>query len=177
MKWIVSAGGPLLLLDARKLKQWGGIFDEIEDWPGRESFSPDGFATDYDRACQINGYLGSIPVGSSKAIVFSDEPLPTTWVPIPQGGVFVRCFYAESETPALDWLCNVPEDAFRDECTFNVASQRLVLFDAALAGRDVKQYPDEFLLLELAVGTYKVSTAEYQPDAQTSMLLHQFERC
>jgi len=45
----------------------------------------------------------------------------------------------------------------------------------AVAGRNVKKRPEEYLVLELKLGVYAVKTAIYQPDARTSMVVHRFE--
>ena len=175
MKWITSEGGPLLLLDEQELGGWGGVIDAIDEWPPGESFSPDGFPTDYDRACRISGYLGTIPVGATQALVIADEPLPTTWVPAASGGTIVRYLYTACDDPPVDWLDGLPDSIFEQETTLLVAGETLVLFDAAIAGRDVLGEPAQHLVLNLRPGLYNVKTATYEPNAETSMVLHRLE--
>lgn len=91
---------------------------------GRESFSPDGFPTDYDRACRVDGYIGKIPVGDKEGLVLDDQPMPTTWVPNQRGGTMVRILAAESDDPPIDWLDTVPVERFRNECDFLVDAER-----------------------------------------------------
>ena len=177
MKWITSEGGPLLLLDERELGNWGGAIDPIDESPPGESFSPGGFPTDYDRAGRVDGYLGRIPVRMTEALVFSDEPMPTTWVPAEFGGTIVRSWwFASSDQQLMEWLNEIPAMTFHEEGTFLVEGQRLLLFDSALPGRDVTVEPSQYLVLEMTMGFHNVKTAIYEPNAETSMVVHRFER-
>lgn len=176
MHWIMSGGGPLLLLNEKELSKWGGSIDEIEEFPRGEIFGPNDFPTDYDRAGRVDGYVGKILVGDKEALVLGDQPTPTTWVPNRRGGTIVRLLAAESDDPSLSWLDEVPRKQFRAECEFLVDSHRLVLFDSALAGREVADYPGEYLVIELAPGTYSVTSVTYEPDPLTWTVLHRFER-
>ena len=166
VNWITSAGGPLILLAERELENWGGVVDTIKDWPGRESYSPGGQPTDYDRAGAVHDYLGRIPVGPTLALVIADEPLPTAWVPAAGGGTIVGLYYSESDDPPLQWLDTIPEELFREDGTFNVEEGRLFLFDSALAGRNVKNMSEDFLVIELKPGVYQIATALYKPDSK-----------
>ncbi len=82
--WMESGGGPLLLVPGEYLPFWGGI-DPPTD--GRQIVAhfryggDDAPATDYDRACDVDDYLGVIEVGSGCGVVLGDEPLPTAIVP------------------------------------------------------------------------------------------------
>ena len=42
---------------------------------------PNDPATDYDRACDVNYYLGLIEIGAGKGLVLGGEPLSTAWWP------------------------------------------------------------------------------------------------
>ena len=164
------------MLDERELGNWGGVIDPIEESPPGESFSPNGFPTDYDRAGRVEGYLGRIPVGAAEALVFSGEPMPTGWVSAASGGTVVRYLYADCDDPPVNWLDQLSDNIFAQEGPFLVGGKRLLLFDSAVPGRDVMEEPSQYLVLELTPGIYNVKTAEYQPDAQTSFVVHRFER-
>ncbi|MCZ7667020.1 MAG: immunity 21 family protein [Chloroflexi bacterium] len=177
MRWITSEGGPLLLLDERSLNEWGGVIELLTGPPASESWSPGGKPTDYDRACSVEGYVGLIPVGTQKAVVLGGEPLRTAWMPgrTMAGGMFVRWFFGESEVDFLNWANRVPKDTFRSDGEVAWQRRSLVLFDAAVAGRNVKKRPEEYLSIEFEPGIYEIKTAVYQPDAQTCMVVHRFE--
>lgn len=50
----------------------------------------------------MEDFIGAIPVGAGAAVVLGDEPLATTWRPVPgvPGGVIVRWRYAPSREHA-----------------------------------------------------------------------------
>jgi hypothetical protein len=174
MQWIRSAGGPLMLLDEQSVQQWGGTIDEIAPPLAVESYSPGGKPTDYDRACSVDGFLGRIPVGAEEALVLGDDPMATTWLATERhdSGMLVRCLCADDLDEALDSAKRIPDVAFNDEGTFRVTGPRLLLFDAAFAGRNVRKYPTEYLTIELIPGLYRVATAIFQPNVESSMVVH-----
>jgi|GEM_PF-2913627 len=168
-KWVTSGGGPLMLLEERSLERWGGIFDPITG-----AADPDGAGTDYARACQIDGYIGRILVDSVEAIVLTDEPTPTTWLLDSRGGgTFVRWMAGEDEREFLSWAPKVPANILRSDGRFAVFHSKLVLFDTALAGRNVRTYPQDYLEIDLKPGTYEIMTAYWEPDDRTWILVHQ----
>ena len=171
-KWINSAGGPLILLNKQRLKNWGGIFSAIT---GEADPDPDATDTDYARACSMDGrgYLARIPVGDVEALVFSDQPMPTAWVPAETGGgTFVRWMAAENEHELLRAVPKIPSEVFECDGEFLVPEGKLILFDAAFAGRNVKKFPADYLSIELKPGTYGIMTAYYEPDERTWMVVH-----
>lgn len=177
MHWIESAGGPLLLLSECSLGNWGGVLDLMSGAVADVSYSPSRKPTDYDRACSVEWYIGFIDVGIEQGVVFGGEPLRTAWVPIitERGGIIVRWVFGESESEFLNWLDKIPEVIFRSNGSFVVKEPRLLLFDSAVAGRNVKKRPDEYLSIEMKPGVYSIKTAIYQPDARTSMIVHRIE--
>jgi hypothetical protein len=168
-KWITSAGGPLILLDERSLERWGGIFDPITG-----AAAPDGIGTDYARACEVEGYIGRIPVNSVEAIVLADEPMPTAWVSDSAGvGAFVRWMAGEDENEFLAWLPNAPTNIFAPDGRFLVHDSKLLLFDAAFAGRNVRKWSQDYLEIDLKPGDYEIMTAYWEPNDRTWMIVHQ----
>jgi hypothetical protein len=177
MRWIESAGGPLLLLSEESLKDWGGVRELMTGPAAKHSWSPDGKPTDYDRACSVDGYVGLIPVGDDYGVVFGDEPSSTTWIPnqSENGGTCVRWVFGENESEFLSWIQKIPESIFRPSEIFVVKKPSQILFDSALAGHNVKKKAEEYLSITLKLGLYEIRTAIYQPDARTSMVVHRFE--
>jgi hypothetical protein len=176
LRWVYSEGGPLILLEERFLDEWGGVIDQIQGSREEKSYSPDGKSTDYDRACSVREYIGRIDVGTGAAIVLGDMPMQTTWISkVPwNGGMLARWMFAKNDAEFSGWLQTITGKLFHPEFQFFVEQTPLVLFDSGFAGRNIKKRPDEFLLIALKPGTYEISTAVYQPDNQTSMVLHRF---
>ena len=89
LKWIVSAGGPLLLMEIKSLPHWHGIFGGQSDV---------GKTTDYARACEVDDYVGLIGVNDSQGLVLGEEPMHTSWFPISDSeGIVVRWVWADDE--------------------------------------------------------------------------------
>jgi hypothetical protein len=177
MHWIESAGGPLMLLSEALLGNWGGVLDLMSGPAVDVSYSPNGKSTDYDRACSVKGYLDLIDVCIEQAIVLGGEPLRTSWVAHEtlNGGMLIRWIFGESEAEFLSWIDEIPESIFQRNGTFSVKKQRLILFDSAVAGRNVKKRSEEYISIELIPGVYEIKTAIYQPDARTFMVVHRLK--
>lgn len=160
--WIESAGGPLLLLEKNLIPGWHGCSSNLEDSP-----------TDYERACAVDDYIGVIPVASGIGIVLGEEPLSSAWWPLTEAGrgVLVRWLFAENEAAVTRALENLPNREWqRTNVEFTVSNGSLILFDAASSGPDI----DESLEIELPGGRYAAETLMYEPDEQTSLILHRF---
>src|SRR5438874_13557606 len=102
LKAIQTDGGPLLVLDSQLLEYWHGVPDDYFDniAPVEDtSMVP----SDYDRACEVNDYVGCMTVGPGQGLVLNDEPLITTWWSIPRArsGMFVRLHWAPDEDAVL----------------------------------------------------------------------------
>ncbi|MFD6949495.1 hypothetical protein A6A08_05165 [Nocardiopsis sp. TSRI0078] len=128
--WVSSFGGPLLAVPSSALAEWGGCTDEgmiIGD-----SGAPD----DYDRACEVEGLAGLVPVGGggAQALVLGDMPSRSCY--LPEHRVFLRWLAADSEArlgsaaaavladPATEW----------EECGVWVTDGPAVLMDATTPG-------------------------------------------
>ena len=137
--WIDSNGGPLLLLPLDLLGNWGGIEPPKRRVVKAEfRWNPDGPATDYDRACDVKGYLGNIDVGAGHALVLGDEPMPTTFLPAPTGGVLVRWVHAETEKELLTAIQALESFPNAEDTGFlQWPEGPLVLFDSACPGTKV----------------------------------------
>ncbi|MFE6486320.1 Imm21 family immunity protein, partial [Streptomyces sp. NPDC057757] len=82
VEWVESGGGPLIAIPEIVLPFWSGA-------DGDEMYS------DYDRACDVDGSIGLVPVGDTRALVLGDEPASTSF--LPEHGTFVRWCAADSE--------------------------------------------------------------------------------
>ena len=162
LPWLESAGGPLLLLEESLLTLWHGCFSNSQDTP-----------TDYERACNVDDYIGVIGVDSGHGIVLGEEPFSTAWWPSAElgNGFLVRWVFAGNEAAVTHALKDLSNTAWRRlGVGFQVSNGKLILFDAACSGSDI----DERLVIEIPKGWYAAETLHYEPDEQTSLILHRF---
>ena len=168
IRWIGSGGGPLLLLPASLLPEWGGSNPSPH---GRDVQT-----TDYDRSCGTRDYLGLITVGQGMGLVLGGEPFATTWwlVRGDKGGLIVRREYGEDDLEERidEVLMAVPDD-FGEKLwlRLSIPSSPLFLFDSAYPGGDVGTRTT-YREVQLAPGLYTLTSGFYRPDDSTSLLLH-----
>ncbi|MFF7353590.1 MULTISPECIES: immunity 21 family protein [Streptomyces] len=159
LEWVESGGGPLIAVPETVLPFWAGADSEELD-------------TDYDRACEVDGYVGLLPVGDSAALVFGDEPAATSF--LPDHATFVRWSAANSEE---ELLAEVPAAldtaAWGSEVQWRVPGP-VLLFDSAWPGGSAEG--QEHLRIDLAPGSYAVRAAYVQPGPETWVGLVQLRR-
>ncbi|MET8451378.1 immunity 21 family protein [Streptomyces sp. NPDC005209] len=159
VEWVESGGGPLIVVPEAVLPFWAGA--DGED-----------MATDYDRACEVDGYVGLLPVGNSAALVLGDEPASTSY--LPDHAAFVRWSAANSEE---ELLAGVPAAldaaAWGDEVRWDVPGP-VVLFDSAWPGDESERA--EHLRVPLEAGAYAVRAAYARPGPETWVGLVQLRR-
>jgi hypothetical protein len=166
MKWIKSAGGPLVCLERYLVANWSGAHEEsyIEQR-----------TTDYERACQVQDYLGRIKIRDGEALVLGDMPLETSvWQGRDGTTVIVRLFYADPTVDIPRIINALSDDEFDppDEHTaINIHDGEMVIFDAAMRGDCASVAALHF---ELPVGRQIVLTKAVKPGDRTSLLLHKF---
>lgn len=121
-------------------------------WAGADG---DETSSDYDRACDIDGYVGLLPVGDTRALVLGHEPAPTAY--LAEHGTFVRRHAADSEA---ELLAEVPAAldaaAWEPEMEWRVPGP-VVLCDAARPGDALRQ--KDHVRVELDPGHYGVRAA------------------
>jgi hypothetical protein len=160
LPWVESAGGPLIVMPSSALAKWRGApvdFDpsDLDTWG------------DYGRACQIDGYAGTLDAGDDQALVLGDEPASTTY--LPEQWLIVRWIYADSEADVIRLIPNAVETAnWEDTGTWTTGGPGK-LFDSALAGDKLEH--EHHLRVDVAPGTYQVRTAYVEPDDQTALVL------
>ncbi|MEU6473136.1 immunity 21 family protein [Streptomyces massasporeus] len=150
VEWVESGGGPLIAVPETVLPFWAGA-------DGEET------ASDYDRACEVDGHVGLLPVGDSTALVLGDEPASTAY--LPDRGMFVRWCAADSEH---ELLASVPPATaaaeWGPETTWKVPGP-VRLFDAAWPGTGLADTDQVRVALE--AGSYAVRAARVQPGPET----------
>lgn len=171
MRWISSEGGPLVLLPKRVLTAWNGCSSQSNS-PTHSA----GVKSDYDRACEINGYTGIIAVQMEEVLVLG-EPMQTTWISVDgkENGMIVQWLYADNEISAFHHAQTVPYNLFRSTgLIFHVPDPELYLFDSAIPGNSLMEC--DALHIELKPGDYHVETASYKPDERTFLVIHQLRK-
>jgi hypothetical protein len=168
LKWISSEGGPLLLVERSLVSHWQGV--SIAQANGTEN----GFQTDYDRACSIEDYVGLIAVGTGEALVLGDEPMQTSWLTLSdRNGILIRWQWAADEESVRNTLNEITEAAWQPtDVLFQSKTDELLLFDAASPGDEI----ESSLVINLSAGEYSVDTAFWQPNDETSLILHRLRR-
>ena len=155
--WISEQGpGPLVVVRKSLLGYWRGL-----NVPGGER-------SDYGRACAI-GEVGCIDIRGGGVLVLGDDPLRTTWLPKPQGGMFVRWVAASDEAAAIAATESGADATWTPTgCTFTTAGGEHLLFPASQAGEDTTQ---ERLAFELREGEFAVSSAMLE-DGDATVLVY-----
>jgi hypothetical protein len=116
----------LLLVPGEHLLAWEGSDPPSAGRKVEAKFrwhDPNDPATDYDRACDVEDYLGLIEVGTGKGQVLGGDPeMMTAWLPagppgdedtLAPGGMLVRWSYAESEEEILRFLAEMPDNVWK----------------------------------------------------------------
>lgn len=159
VEWVESGGGPLIAVPEEVLPFWSGA-------------DGDDLSSDYDRACDVEGLVGLVPVGDSRALVLGDEPASTSY--LPEHGVFVRWSAAESEDELLAVVPAALAAAVWDpEVRWHVPGP-VVLFDAAWPGTASER--TDHLRVALEPGRYGVRAAHVEPGPETWVGLVQVRR-
>jgi hypothetical protein len=83
VRWMQSNAGPLLLVPGEHLPSWEGVAPPADGRHIEAQFRwnrRDAPATDYDRACDVTGYLGLLSIGTGHGLVLGDELHATAWL-------------------------------------------------------------------------------------------------
>ncbi len=158
--WLESTGGPLILLEENLIPYWRGYLS------GSESG-----LTDYERACEVSDYLGSIEVASGSGVLLGEEPYSTSWWQSREldYGLIVRWVYAENEAAVIQALTSLSNrDWERTDVECEVTEGKLWLFDSAVPGNSI----EDSILVRIPKGSYVAETLHYNPTSDTSLILH-----
>lgn len=141
MKWIVSGGGPLIVIDQIHLEYWKGdrnVWEEedIQEMQAEAKHPLD----DYDRACQVDSYIGLIDVGEGNGIVLGDYPLPSTWQGNANltGGMIIRGGSSVDEHRLNRIILGIHDQDFEiEDFVFDNVSGKAIMFDSGCPGSDL----------------------------------------
>ena len=148
VEWLKTGSGPFVLIPTHTVSQWGGVRGE-------------GSPNDFDRACEVADYLGSIPFGDADALVLGDDPFPTAFLRAPTfgGGYIVRMLWGDDMKAAVGAVFRVGAAQWTTEpVCFDAGPGRLTLFDASEAGPRASQRID----VELCPGRHALASADYK---------------
>ncbi|WP_225803162.1 Imm21 family immunity protein [Streptomyces sp. NK15101] len=160
LAWIESEGGPVIVLEEALRHLWGGYTN-----------------SDYDNACEVDGYAGLVPfeepAAPGPALAINDIPAPTTYME--EFGAIVQWIAAPSDSRIVEVVRAGIDvvDAWEDGPIVRV-NGRLSLFDAALPGTEAGA--DELLLMEIEPGAYRLKTADIESASGTCARVHKLDR-
>lgn len=155
VRWIESAGGPLVVVPSSKTHSWHGVDAE-----------------DYADACDTEGYTGILDRPWGRILVLNDEPLRTAVVQGNNGVAIVRWLYAPGANFLVDAAAN-----FDARSTLPVERLRITflreshaILDSGAVGRDAEQ-----LTLEPPPWTQVLATYVIKLGEELGFVLHRFE--
>lgn len=181
LKWVDSAGGPLILIGDKSVGLWSGILKRsayltnVDE--GADNFLDPGEA-DYGKACLIEDYLGLVKVDGDEVLVLGDEPMLTTFFFSQEKPVLARWCYGEDKEFIDNILLNINLSSiiqWEFALTFNLTSDKQFLFDSACSKSMIDKRQEDCLDINMKRGQYKLSTSVYEPDRKTKLILHKFE--
>ncbi len=177
--WTDTSGGPLLLLLGELMPLWEGTNVPSGGRVVNARFSLEGIgtpATDFDRACDVEGDLGLINVGEGQGLVLGGELMPTAWWPADgseSGGTLIRQNYTSDDDDVIQAVSELPDHLWEPTgLLFNAGREPLYLFDSAHPGISA----DDLIEIKLAAGTYSILTCEYAPAKDAFLVMHCFVR-
>jgi hypothetical protein len=152
---VLTEGGPPIVLPRAVVKHWRGS----DARRGEEQ-------TDYDRACAVDDWVGTIDVKGVSALVLGDEPLASWWFPgVPgEAGCLVRPSIApddqqDDDEGLVSLVERVPTTGWKRLLTWDVPAGGLTLFDSVYRRSEADTAQD----FDLAPGRYSVSLQKYTP--------------
>jgi Immunity protein 21 len=162
MKWVSSAGGPLVLVPSISVADWHGCSNG------------NGSASDYDVACSTEGYARALRLRDTNVLVLNDEPLQTAFFHDDDRPFLVRWMYAPNQQHVDDALKGLREKLGPpvEVTEFRVDAPEMVLMDAAEEGSS--PIHGERLVLNLKVATHRVLTYVNKPSIDVALLVHEF---
>jgi len=171
---IASEGGPLIFMPNAAMKDWDGARPSKPPKHVSATFryaDANAPATDYDRACDVSGYLCVIHVGDHEALVIGDEPSSTTLVRSKSGRslLIAKWDYGPDSASVAASMASIDlRDFPAAELSLRLTTSPQAIFDSGAPGDKV----DRFLEASLPPGVYDVSTLEFRPTSDISLVLH-----
>jgi hypothetical protein len=163
LTWLDTDAGHLMLLPATLRSHWSGAEPPKDGRFIHAKFRwnhPDDPASDYDRACDVDDYVGILDVGSGQGVVLGQDPLPATCQALPNGGLLIaRLYTSEIGTPSKLPL-PLPDLDWTRVGTVQYDGSPLVLFDTTDGGDEEPVFPS--MSITLTAGQYMVEHAQFK---------------
>ena len=176
LHWVETLGGPHLVLPEAYASAWEGFLVPSGGRIVQASFrcNPGSPATDYDRACSVEAWLGVITVGKGKALVLHGDDSIAAYYRRARGNHYIlRWHYAPSETALLDHFDDVRDRLkIEHEVKFPHPGGKVYLMDSVDVPGQWMTPPGLFVLPR---GSYRVLTSHTE-DPETSIIVHHFRR-
>lgn len=176
LKWIDTAGGPLILISDKSYNLWSGILKRNSYLDGKIEDADDFLnsdETDYGKACLVQDYLGIVDIGDDTVLVLGDAPLLTTVLHSAGNSVVMaRWDYGENEELVDHYLKTIDLssiDNWEFALTFKLSTDRQYLFDSACSASMLDNGNNDCLSLNMKQGDYKIWTSIYEPDDKTKI--------
>lgn len=180
-QWVDSNGGPLIVLPLEIAHYWNGVSPPPgvaipEGWVWGD---PDGPVCDYDRACQVDDYVGMVEVGPGVGLVLGDEPMRTAFLPSNDGGILLRWGHAEGEDELWQAVAGA-DDWSQTTHRLQVSQGTILIIDAASAGSERPPHEGggdpNWLEFTLPKGQYRVDYVDFRPNERTWLILVRLSR-
>ncbi len=164
LKWINSAGGPLMCASPAVGRMWRGTHGS----------SVGGAESDYERACDQVDYVSAIACGSAQVLVLGDEPLQSAFVVKSEGVLVVRWVSCVSSERAASAIAQLPSalPVIEEPTKFRLDDRGLIMFDPALDSID----PAVCASVDLKPGVFTVTTEKYKSEGAYEFLVHRLLR-
>lgn len=175
LAWVDTTGGPHLVVPEKYAVHWEGVGKPSRGRvvEAKSRWDASGPATDYDRACDVDGLLGVIRVGRGRGVVLADDPGMAAYCPSRGRHSILKWVYAPSEAALLACFRGVTT-RLKAEATVSVRHPggRLVLMDAADTPQSWLGKHSEFTL---PAGLYQV-TAVMAEAVDYSLIAYEWRR-
>ena len=162
LNWIECDGGPHILLEKHLVEKWEAV----------------NCSSHYDKACEIDDYIGLLPVGDGYGIVISEDVPRSTWIEAndKKGGYLVVLNYVEEnidENTIIQNIKGIDENLFEPSgLQVSIKDHSLFLFAACDYGPDwIYSYSD----ISIEPGKYAIDSVERYTFGDCSFRVHRLK--
>jgi hypothetical protein len=161
LRWVNSAGGPLICGEPSTAAQWKGTSRSEIDVP-----------SDYERACAQTDFLSAMRIADREVLVLGDEPMRSAFHHGDTGLLIVRWISGQSTGAVAQGLSLVPSTLPRLQADVGFTSHegQVMLFDAAAC------WPGEATssAMPMAAGRFSVTSERYEREGLFDLIVHRF---
>jgi len=183
IQWIECDGGPHLFVEKRLVEYWMGsniLSDDGNVITDKLRFGKQGdIVTDYDRACDIEDYIGIISIGNGHGLVISEDVPRSTWISSEDGngGFLVVLNYIGEDTEdslIIEKIRTADDSLFEStNLQFTIQDNHVCLFAACDYGPD---WLYEYSESQLKPDTYTIDTIDSYVFDECSFRIHRLRK-